>query len=99
MGYEAASTDIGMYNKSSTFDTLGIAMLVCCTLMFCGQCWGKEALAGSFCGANVCYLIIGAIAGVRINKELDTNRENISLLNNFLVLNQCADQFTNVNTN
>ncbi len=38
------------------------------------------------------------IVGVRIKKEMEINRQNVGLLENFLVLNECAYEFTNVKT-
>ncbi len=71
--------------------------------MIAGHCYAvfkKEPLGniGAFAGSNLCYLIMAPIIGVRIKKEMEINRENVTLLTEFLVLNECADAFTNVDT-
>lgn len=44
------------------------------------------------------YIIMAPIVGVRMYDEMEVNRENIIQLQNFSVINECADQYTNVNT-
>ncbi len=93
-----------MYEKSRHFDKIGfyfILMLIISILCHVlAICYKKvpEGTIGSFAIANLSYLIIAPIVGVRIKKEIEVNRENVSLLTEFLVLNECADDFMNVNT-
>lgn len=37
------------------------------------------------------------IVAVRLNEEMDVNRANVAQLNNFEVINECGDEYTNVN--
>ena len=38
------------------------------------------------------------IVGVRTYQEMEVNRANVQKLENFYIINECADQYTNVNT-
>ena len=40
------------------------------------------------------YIIMAPIVGVRMYDEMDVNRANIVQLQNFAVINECADQYT-----
>ena len=90
IGYDAAHTDIGMYEKSRSFDKLGQWMIIMYVLAIIGHVYAlfkqnSEGFLGSFAAANAIYLIIAPIAGVRIKKEMEFNRENVTLLSEFLV--------------
>lgn len=44
------------------------------------------------------FIIMAPIVGTRMYAEMDINRENVDKLSNFYVINECADKYTNVDT-
>ena len=44
------------------------------------------------------YIIMAPIVGVRMYDEMEVNRINVELLANFEVINECADKYTNVDS-
>ena len=42
------------------------------------------------------YIIMAPIVAVRMRDEMEVNRQNIELIDNFTIINECADKYTNV---
>ena len=50
----------------------------------------------SHCCMSTIYIITAPIVAKRIYEEMEVNRHNVSQLENFHIINECADQYTNV---
>lgn len=45
---------------------------------------------------QVCYIIMAPIVAKRMYEEMDVNRANVEKLQNYKVINECADEYTNL---
>ena len=59
----------------------------------------KERITGIYLVhlfVQVCYIIMAPIVGARMYDEMDVNEKNVVKLQNFAVINECGDLYTNV---
>ena len=86
MGYDAAMTDLKMADDTIQLRRIGIAMSCIFAVMIVGHClalW-KEMLFPFSHGCSHCsYIIMAPIVGVRMREEMEMNRLNVELLDNF----------------
>ena len=64
-----------------------------------GQCmiiYKPHIAALTHIATNLIFLITMPIIYVRLNATKEANRHNVEKLDNFIVINECADQYTNV---
>lgn len=94
-GIEAASTDISPYEKHGAFKSMGIAMVVLYCIIIVAHVGYIVAPALHLCG---CLLvsIFAPLLLVRLESEQEQNRFNVSKLDEFAALNECADDMTNI---
>jgi len=81
MGYDAASTDIGMNLDVVAFRRLGIAFCCIYSVMVIAHCIAffvdhSLVKVGYFCCANIPFIIMAPIAWVRLRDELSSNQSN-----------------------
>lgn len=76
-------------------------MTVIFSISLCATCIGvmiEPWLAiGHFC-SHCNYIIMAPIVAVRMYDEMEVNRINVGKLENFIVINECADKYTNVDS-
>jgi hypothetical protein len=94
-GIEAASTDIRPYEKHGAFKSMGIAMVVIYCVIIAAHIAWIVAPVLHLCGC-ILVTIFAPILLVRLEAEQEQNRLNVSKLDEFAALNECADDLTNV---
>lgn len=57
-----------------------------------------QCLSGCATGliGRVIFIIVAPLVGVALYEELKVNQQNIEKLDNFTIINECADQYTNI---
>ena len=76
-----------------------MVVIFCITL--CASCFGvifPPILMLAHVCSHCSYIIMAPIVAVRIVDEMEVNRNNVQQLENFSVINECADKYTNVDT-
>ena len=67
-------------------------------IMSCVTLWIEFLLPFVHGLGHCAYIIMAPIVAVRMRDEMEINRQNIELIDNFWVINECADKYTNVDS-